>query len=187
VTNNPELYDRLKQLRSHGITKDAHQLISTAPGSWYYEQQALGFNYRMTDLQAALGMSQMSRLDSFVQQRRALADRYREVLQSLPVQLPNDSSYAQSSFHLYVIRLKIELVKRSKSEIFEALRDRGIGVQIHYIPVHTQPYYQELGFGWGDFPIAEHYYQEAISLPLYPDLSFSEQDFVIASLGEVLQ
>jgi dTDP-4-amino-4,6-dideoxygalactose transaminase len=141
----------------------------------------------MTDLQAALGMSQMNRLDSFVQQRRALADRYREVLQSLPVQLPNDSSYTQSSFHLYVIRLKLELLKRSKSEIFEALRDRGIGVQIHYIPVHTQPYYQKLGFAWGDFPIAEHYYQEAISLPLYPDLSLSEQDFVIESLGEVLQ
>jgi UDP-4-amino-4,6-dideoxy-N-acetyl-beta-L-altrosamine transaminase len=187
VTNRSDLYDRLKQLRSHGITKDAHQLISKAPGSWYYEQQALGFNYRMTDLQAALGTSQMNRLDSFVQQRRALADRYREVLQSLPVQLPNDSSYTQSSFHLYVIRLKIERLKRSKSEIFEALRDRGIGVQIHYIPVHTQPYYQELGFAWGDFPIAEHYYQEAISLPLYPDLSFSEQDFVLESLGEVLQ
>lgn len=187
VTNNPNLYERLKQLRSHGITKDADQLLKTSPGSWYYEQQRLGFNYRMTDLQAALGISQLHRLESFVQQRRALADRYRESLQSLPVMLPNDSAYIQSSFHLYVIRLKLELFNRSKPEIFEALRDRGIGVQIHYIPVHTQPYYQQLGFSWGDFPIAEQYYQEAISLPLYPDLTLSEQDVVIQALEEVLQ
>ncbi len=187
VTNNPDLYERLKQLRSHGITKEPHQLQQPAPGTWYYEQQALGFNYRMTDLQAALGLSQITRLDRFVQQRQFLANRYREALQTLPVMLPNDDAYTQSSFHLYVIRLKLELLKRSKSEIFEALRDRNIGVQIHYIPVHTQPYYQQLGFSWGDFPIAEQYYQEAVSLPLYPDLTVSEQDVVIRCLEEVLQ
>ncbi len=187
VTNRSDLYERLKQLRSHGIVREPDQFTQTSPGPWYYEQQELGFNYRMTDLQAALGLSQLQRLNLFVDRRQALAHRYREALRMLPVKLPNDSAYTQSSFHLYVIRLKLELLKRSKSEIFEALRDRGIGVQIHYIPVHTQPYYQQLGFDWGDFPIAEQYYQEVISLPLYPDLMLAEQDVVIQSLEEVLQ
>jgi dTDP-4-amino-4,6-dideoxygalactose transaminase len=187
VTNRSDLYDRLKQLRSHGITKDADQLLATSPGSWYYEQQLLGFNYRMTDLQAALGISQMNRLERFVQQRQFFADRYKQKINHLPIILPNELAYEQSSFHLYVIRLKLDQLKRSKSEVFEALRDRGIGVQIHYIPVHTQPYYQQLGFNWGDFPIAEQYYQEVLSLPLYPTLTETEQDQVIRSLTEVLQ
>jgi UDP-4-amino-4,6-dideoxy-N-acetyl-beta-L-altrosamine transaminase len=187
LTNRLDLSERLKQLRSHGITREAKQFTNPAPGAWYYEQQALGFNYRMTELQAALGLSQLQRLDTFVQRRQYLANRYREHLNHLPVTLPNPSAYTTSSFHLYVIRLKLELLNRSQSEIFEALRDRGIGVQIHYIPVHTQPYYQKLGFQWGDFPIAEQYYREALSLPLYPALTEAEQDWVIRSLTEVLE
>ncbi len=187
VTNRLDLYQRLKQLRSHGIIREPDQLTQTSPGPWYYEQQELGFNYRMTDFQAALGLSQIQRLNSFVERRQALAHRYREAFQALPVKLPNDFAYTQSSFHLYVIQLKLEMLKRSKSEICEILRNQGIGIQIHYIPVHTHPYYQKLGFHWGDFPIAEQYYQESLSLPLYPTLTETEQDQVIRSLMEVLQ
>jgi UDP-4-amino-4,6-dideoxy-N-acetyl-beta-L-altrosamine transaminase len=187
VTNNSDLYERLKQLRSHGIVREPDQLTQPSPGPWHYEQQVLGFNYRMTDIQAALGLSQIQRLDAFVDRRLSLARRYGEALQSLPVKIPNDSADTQSSLHLYVIRLKLEMITRSKLEICEALRNQGIGVQVHYIPVHTQPYYQQLGFDWGDFPIAEQYYHEALSLPLYPTLTDAEQDRVVQSLMEVLQ
>ncbi len=186
VTNNPDLYERLKQLRSHGIVREPDHLTQPSSGPWYYEQQALGFNYRMTDIQAALGVSQIQRLDTFVHRRQSLARRYREALQTLPVKLPHDSVDTESCLHLYVIRLKLEQLTRSKLELCEALRNQGIGVQVHYIPVHTHPYYQTLGFQWGDFPIAEQYYHEALSLPFYPTLTDVDQDHVIRSLTEVL-
>ena len=187
VTNSPELYHKLKQLRAHGITQDPNQITQESPGSWYYEQQELGFNYRLTDIQAALGLSQLKRLDQFVARRQALADRYHEKLQALPLETPIVLSCNQSSHHLYVIRLKLDQLERSKSEIFSELGSKGIGVQIHYIPVHTQPYYQKFGFHWGQFPIVESYYHEALSLPIHYDLSDEEQDKIVQVLKEVLQ
>jgi UDP-4-amino-4,6-dideoxy-N-acetyl-beta-L-altrosamine transaminase len=184
VTNRSDLYDRLKQLRSHGITQDPAAMIEASPGAWYYEQQSLGFNYRLTDIQAALGLSQLQRLDQFVARRQEIFDRYQENLKDLPLQCP--IAQTQSSHHLYVVRLKLEKISRSKSEIFSSLREQGIGTQVHYIPVHTQPYYRQLGFNWGDFPISESYYQEAISLPIHYDLTDEEQDRIIQVLREVI-
>ena len=159
-------------------------LIKENLDPWYYEQQVLGFNYRLTDIQAALGLSQLQRLDQFVTRRQELFDRYQDKLQDLPIQKP--IALSQSSHHLYVIRLKLEKIGRSKREVFSLLREQGIGVQIHYIPVHTQPYYRDLGFDWGDFLEAESYYQEAISLPIHYDLSNEEQDYIIQTLKEVM-
>ena len=186
VTDRLDLYQKLKQLRSHGIVQDSSLMLKEHPNSWDYEQQVLGFNYRLTDIQAALGLSQLQRLDHFVTRRQALFKRYQDKLQDLPIQQPIALSHTQSSHHLCVIRLKLEKIGRSKREIFSVLRERGIGVQIHYIPVHTQPYYRELGFDWGDFPEAESYYQEAISLPIHYDLSDEEQDYIIQTLKEVM-
>ena len=151
---------------------------------WNYQQINLGFNYRMTELQAALGLSQMSRIDTFVAQRHALVKRYDKHLATLALATPWQHPDTYSSFHLYVVRL-VQASRRR--HIFEALRSRGIGVNVHYIPVHTHPYYQALGFTKGDFPQAERYYAEAISLPLYPGLSEVEQDHVISSMYEVMQ
>jgi UDP-4-amino-4,6-dideoxy-N-acetyl-beta-L-altrosamine transaminase len=187
VTNSLELYEKLEQLRSHGITKSPHFFTQESAGDWYYEQQTLGFNYRLTDIQAALGVSQIQRLNQFVTRRQELADRYHENLQGLPLEIPIVRPENQSSYHLYSIRLKLDKLRRSKSEIFQALQARGIGVQVHYIPVHTQPYYQSLGFKWGDYPIAEAYYAETLSLPIHYDLTDSEQDSIIQALKEVLR
>lgn len=187
VTNSPELYQKLKQLRSHGIIQDPNLMTQESPGAWYYEQQDLGFNYRLTDIQAALGISQLMRLDDFVKRRQEIADRYHEKLQGLPIEIPIVLPSNQSSYHLYVIRLKLNKLTRSKSQIFSELRQKGIGVQIHYIPVHTQPYYQKLGFKLGQFPKAESYYQEALSLPIHYDLNNEEQDYIVQALKEVLQ
>lgn len=186
LTNQPELYERLMRLRTHGITREPQLMTSTAPGSWYYQQLELGFNYRITDIQAALGASQLEQLDEFVQRRRHWVDRYHHLLQDLPVQLPWQHPDAQSSWHLYVIRLNTDAIDSSHQQVFEFLRSCGIGVNLHYIPVHTQPYYQQLGFAWGDFPEAEAYYQQAISLPLYPGLTVADQDFVIQKLRQIL-
>lgn len=186
VTDRLDLYQKLKQLRSHGIVQDPSLMAKKNPNPWDYEQQTLGFNYRLTDIQAALGLSQLQRLDQFVTRRQALSNRYQDKLQDLPIQQPIALSSTQSSHHLYVIRLKLDKIDRSKQEIFTMLRERGIGVQIHYIPVHTQPYYRELGFDWGDFPEAESYYQEAISLPIHYDLSDEEQSYIIQTLKEVI-
>ena len=138
---------------------------------WYYQQLELGFNYRMTDLHAALGLSQMARLDAFVARRRQLAARYETLLAGIAVTLPAVQSGAESAWHLYVVRLQLERIKLSQTQVFEALRAAGLGVNLHYIPVHLQPYYREQGFKDGDFPQAERYFSEAISLPLYPDLT----------------
>ncbi|MDR7920718.1 UDP-4-amino-4,6-dideoxy-N-acetyl-beta-L-altrosamine transaminase [Thermosynechococcus sp. GLH187] len=186
LTNDPDLYQRLIRLRSHGITRDPQHMVSDSHGPWYYQQLELGFNYRMSDLQAALGLQQLQRLDQFVERRRFLAQRYHQSLADLPLTLPFQHPDTRSSWHLYIIRLKRDQIQASHREVFEALRSLGIGVNLHYIPVHTQPYYQQLGFQWGDFPNAEAYYQEAISLPLYYGLTLAQQDQVIQALKQVL-
>lgn len=156
-------------------------------GPWYYQQIDLGYNYRMTDIQAALGLSQMDRLDQYVARRTELADRYDRALSTLPVATPFQHPDSYSARHLYVIRIKDVASDKSHREIFEYLRSRGVGVNLHYIPVHTHPYYEKLGFKAGQFPNAEQYYREAISLPLFPSMSLGQQDEVVACLTEVLQ
>lgn len=187
LTNRKDLYEKLQLLRSHGMTRDPHLMDCEPDGPWYYQQVALGFNYRMTDIQAALGVSQLTRLDEFVARRRHLADRYDALLSELPLKLPWRHPDSYSAFHLYVIRLYVDESHRSHRQVFEALRERGIGVNLHYIPVHTQPYYRRFGFKAGDFPEAEQYYREAISLPLFYGLTEAMQDQVIAAMREVLQ
>ncbi|AHZ72213.1 MULTISPECIES: UDP-4-amino-4,6-dideoxy-N-acetyl-beta-L-altrosamine transaminase [Pseudomonas] len=186
LTNRPEFADRLRRLRSHGITGDPAQMSVPDTGLWYYQQLELGFNYRMTDLHAALGLSQMARLDAFVARRRQLAARYETLLAGIAVTLPAVQSGAESAWHLYVVRLQLEQIKLSQTQVFEALRAAGLGVNLHYIPVHLQPYYREQGFKDGDFPEAERYFSEAISLPLYPDLTDEEQDEVVGHLRRIL-
>lgn len=186
LTNDPELAARMALLRSHGTTREPGQMTHDADGPWYYQQIDLGYNYRMTDLQAALGTSQMARLDGFVARRRALAARYDAMLAGLPLATPWQHADGRSAFHLYPVRLKLDEIGRSRREIFEALRAAGIGVNVHYIPVHTQPFYRKLGFRAGDFPEAERHYAEAISLPLYAALADAQQDEVIAALKKVL-
>lgn len=187
LTNRQDLYEKLIRLRSHGITRDPAHMQGDSHGPWYYQQLELGFNYRMTDLQAALGLSQMQRLPAFVERRRSLADRYAQLLSDLPISLPVQHPDTASSWHLYVIRLKLDQISYSHRQVFEALREKGIGVNLHYIPVHTQPYYQGLGFGWGDFPVAEQYYREAISLPLHYGLTLDEQDYIADCLRGCLR
>ncbi|WFF42656.1 UDP-4-amino-4,6-dideoxy-N-acetyl-beta-L-altrosamine transaminase [Salinicola endophyticus] len=186
LTNDDTLAEKMALLRSHGITRDPASMTHAADGPWYYQQIALGFNYRMTELQAALGVSQVERLDHYVAERHRLAARYDAALAELPVVTPWQHPDSYSGRHLYVIRLELERISASHRDVFEALRSRGIGVNLHYIPVHTQPYYRALGFSDGDFPQAERYYAEAISLPLFPNLSESQQDEVIRVLSEVL-
>lgn len=187
LTNDAELAERMALLRSHGITRDPSQMTHAPDGPWYYQQIDLGFNYRMTELQAALGVSQMQRLDDYVSRRHALARRYDEQLADLPVTLPWQHPDSYSGLHLYVIRLKLDQIDRTHREVFEALREQGIGVNLHYIPVHTQPYYQRMGFKAGDFPEAERYYAEAISLPMYPTMTTAQQDQVITALSKALR
>lgn len=187
VTNDDKLAEKMALLRSHGITRTPSLMTKPMEGSWYYQQVDLGFNYRMTDLQGALGASQMSRLFHYVARRHELAKRYEKLLADLPVVTPCQHKDGYSAFHLYVIRLKLNEIQPSHLEVFEALRAKEIVVNVHYIPVHTQPYYQEMGFRPGDYPEAEKYYSEAISIPLYPALKESEQDYVVESLREALQ
>ena len=186
LTNDAELAERMALLRSHGITRDPAQMTHAADGPWYYQQIELGFNYRMTELQASLGISQMQRLDQYVQRRHELAKRYDELLAELPVRCPWQHPDSYSGLHLYVIRLQLDRITSSHLQVFQALREQGVGVNLHYIPVHTQPYYQRLGFSQGDFPESEHYYSEAISLPVYATMTDAQQDAVVAVLKRVL-
>jgi dTDP-4-amino-4,6-dideoxygalactose transaminase len=156
-------------------------------GPWYYEQIELGFNYRMTDIQAALGASQMKMLDEFVARRHYLAKRYDQALADLPVTLPWQHPDTFSAFHLYVIRLQAEVIGKSRRAILEEMRAKGITAHVHYIPVHTQPYYRALGFRQGDFPEAEVYYQQALTIPLFPAMSDREQDQVVETLKEAVE
>jgi dTDP-4-amino-4,6-dideoxygalactose transaminase len=186
LTNSDYLAEKMQLLRSHGITRDSNKMTHAADGPWYYQQVELGYNYRMTDIQAALGASQMTRLDQYVSVRHSLVDQYNVKLESLPITKPWQHPDSYSAFHLYVIRLNKENTKKSHLEVFNHLRKSDIGVNLHYIPVHTQPYYQKLGFKQGDFPEAEKYYSEAISLPLYATLSTEDQDIVAHSLQSAL-
>lgn len=186
LTNNPVLAEKMALLRSHGITRNTAQMMAPSHGDWYYEQQGLGFNYRMTELQAALGVSQMHRLSDFINARHRLAARYDKLLAPLPVQLPWQLPGTYSGLHLYVIRLELDKISLSHKAVFDALRAQGIGVNVHYIPVHTQPYYQRLGFKLGDFPEAEQYYQQAISLPMFHGMTDAQQDKVVAVLTKLL-
>lgn len=187
LTNRKDLYEKLILLRSHSITRDVNLMQGETHGPWYYQQIGLGFNYRMTDIQAALGISQLERINQFVDRRHYLANRYNRLLKDLPVKLPKQNPDTYSSFHLYVIRLKLEEISKSRRQIFEELRNHNIGVNVHYIPVHTQPFYRQFGFKWGDFPESEKYYKEAISLPIYYGLTDHDQDRVIEVLKEVLK
>lgn len=182
VTNRTDLYERLLLFRSHGITRDPKLMEGESHGPWYYQQTELGWNYRLTDLQAALGESQMNKLDAFVARRRAIARRYGELLRDLPLVTPWQHPDSANAWHLYVIRLRLDRLRKTRRQIVEELRAAGIGVQIHYIPVHTQPYYRRLGFKDGDFPEAEKYYAETISLPMFAGLTDAEQERVVETL-----
>ena len=184
MTNDKKLAEKLNLARSHGITRDESLMTEASHGPWYYQQIDLGFNYRLTDIQAALGINQMKRIDEFVKIRNSLANRYDDLLTDLPVRLPIQPSYCYSARHLYVIRLKDQ---NSHKAVFEKMRDMGIGVNLHYIPVHLQPYYKNLGHKMGDYPVAEEYYASAISLPLYTQLTHIQQDEVVAALKAAVE
>jgi len=186
LTNDAVLAERMARLRSHGITRDPAQMDREPDGPWYYQQIELGFNYRMTDLQAALGISQMSRLDGYVARRNALAERYDRLLAALPIKTPRHLPGTYSSHHLYVVRLHLDAVPKGHRETVEAMVAAGIGVNVHYIPLHTQPYYQHRGFAVDAFPEAIRYYSEALTLPIYPTMSGEQQDTVISTLTKVL-
>lgn len=187
LTNQKALADKMALLRSHGVTRDPELMRGESHGGWYYQQVDLGFNYRMTELQAALGVSQMKRLENFVAARHKLADGYNEKLADLPLVLPYQLPNTYSGLHLFVIRLRLDEIDLTHSQVFDALRERGIGVNLHYIPVHTQPYYQDMGFVEGDFPESEHYYREAISLPMFHGMSEEQQDKVVQTLTDILR
>lgn len=182
MTNDDRLAKRMQLLRTHGITRDAAEMTHAPDGAWYYQQLDLGFNYRMTDVQAALGLSQMSRLAEFHARRHAIARRYDSILNDLPLTTPWQHPDTVSGLHLYVIRLKLAGMRRTHRQVFDALRAAGIGVNLHYIPVYRQPYYERMGFKPADFPEAERYYAEAISLPMYPALTEAQQDRVVDAL-----
>lgn len=184
LTNNPALATKLELLRSHGITRDPALMTQDMDGPWYYQQVALGYNYRMTDLQAALGTSQMQRLQPYVEKRHAIAKRYNALLADLPITLPWQHPDSYSAYHLYVIRLQLDKIKASHLQVFEALRAKDIMVNLHYIPVHTQPFYQAMGFQQGDFPEAERYYREAISIPMHPALTEEQLSYIYSSINE---
>jgi dTDP-4-amino-4,6-dideoxygalactose transaminase len=187
LTKDAQLAHRMQRLRSHGITRDPALMTHAPDGPWYYQQIELGFNYRMTELQAALGLSQLSRLTEFVHRRRELAHRYDTLLSDLLLTLPGRIDNVDSAWHLYVIRLDPTICRAVHKQVFARLLDARVGVNLHYIPVHLQPYYQQLGFKVGDFPEAETYYAQAISLPLCPDLSDAQQDYIARCVAEAVQ
>lgn len=182
LTNDHDLLVKMARLRSHGITREVDEMTVEPDGPWYYQQLELGYNYRMTDIQAALGISQMQRLDQFVVARHKIAKVYEELMASLPVTIPFQFDDSYSAFHLYVVRLQLNAINSSHKQVFERMRSAGIGVNLHYIPIYRQPYYSKQGYNPGDFPEAELYYKEAISLPIYPGLTEDQQKEVINSL-----
>jgi UDP-4-amino-4,6-dideoxy-N-acetyl-beta-L-altrosamine transaminase len=186
LTKCSELATRLGLLRSHGITRDSTLMTQPMDGPWYYQQVALGYNYRMTDIQAALGVSQITRLTQYVNRRHEIAERYNELLSDMPVTLPWQHPDSYSAYHLYVICLQLDKISSTHLQVFKALQAKEIMVNLHYIPVHTQPYYQNLGFRLGDFPESERYYRGAISIPMHPTLTEDEQDFVVNTLREAM-
>ncbi|EPJ44440.1 MAG: flmB [Osedax symbiont Rs1] len=186
LTNSALLAEKMSLFRSHGITRDPLLMTEKSHGGWYYQQIDLGFNYRLTELQAALGVSQMQRVDEFVRARHKLSTRYNSLLKLLPITLPFQLEDTYSGLHLYVIRLRLDEIEKSHRQVFDELREGGIGVNLHYIPVHLQPYYQKMGFCSGDYPTSEQYYQEAISLPLFHIMSEQQQDDVIDTLTRII-
>jgi UDP-4-amino-4,6-dideoxy-N-acetyl-beta-L-altrosamine transaminase len=184
LTNDAELARRMRLARSHGMEREAVRLVDPPEGEWAYEMQSLGFNYRLTDLHAALGLSQLRRLDSFIVRREALAARYDERLARLPLIRPAPLRGLRSAWHLYVV--EVDTPRVTRADLFARLRAADVGVAVHYIPVHLQPYYRALGFKAGDYPSAERYYARSLTLPLFPDLSEAQQDRVVHLLEEAL-
>lgn len=180
LTNHSGLAEKMSLLRSHGITRDPALMTGEGHGPWQYEQITLGFNYRMTDIQAALGLNQMMRLNSFVKRRHDLADRYNYLLRDLPLILPWMHPDSHSSLHLYVIRLDSDKIDKTRIEVYKSLQEHGVGVNLHYIPVYRQPHYRRMGFNEENFPMAEKYYESAITLPMFPKLTDSQQNEVVS-------
>jgi UDP-4-amino-4,6-dideoxy-N-acetyl-beta-L-altrosamine transaminase len=186
LSNDGELAERMSMLRSHGITRTASRLHRQDSPPWYYEQQMLGFNYRLTEIHAALGLSQLRRLDEYVARRNALAGRYNIALQGLPLQRPTVRVENRSAFHLYVVCLQPDAQAKTQRQVMTELRDSGVGVNLHYLAVHLQPYYRDLGFAAGQYPNSEAYANNAFSLPLYPELTTAMQDHVVDALRKTL-
>lgn len=186
ATQDADLANRLRLLRSHGMTRNPDEMTRESEGPWYYEQILLGYNYRMTDVQGALGLSQLARLYDLQHRRNEYADRYDRILVDMPLLLPARVMDRTSAWHLYAIEIDETRTSRTRGEVFQQLRDAEIGVNVHYIPIHTQPYYAGLGFKRGDFPAAERYYARAISIPLFPGMTEAQQDRVADILGQTL-
>lgn len=185
--NDSQYAEKLRQLRSHGVSRSDQDFCQPSDGPWYYEQQDLGFNCRMTDIQAAIGLIQLTRLPVFIERRQQLVDRYNHLLAGLPLTLPRALIGVKPAWHLYVVELcGVDSNTFDRRVIYDAMVAKGIAVNVHYIPVHLQPYYQQLGFCRGDFPVAEAYYAQALTLPLYPDLTEQQQDYVVNALKELL-
>jgi dTDP-4-amino-4,6-dideoxygalactose transaminase len=187
LSRDPALGQAARLLRSHGITRDAALMDQEPDGAWYYQQVELGYNYRLTDMQAALGLSQLARIDAFVARRRAIVRRYDEAFASSPLGLPGINPDAASAWHLYVIQVDAERCGKTRKSVYDALRSAGIQVNVHYIPVHLQPYYRRLGFSSGQFPLAERYYERAISIPVHAGLSDAQQERVIDEVRDALR
>ena len=187
TTNDEKLLERMKLFRSHGITRDPKLMTKLTEGKWYYQQVDLGFNYRMTELQAALGVSQMKRLNELVNKRHILQERYDSLLSLLPIIRPYQDKDSYSALHLYPIQVDLASVEKSRQQIFDELRENSIGVNLHYIPIHTQPYFQKLKFKEGDFPNSEAYYNKAISIPLFSAMTLKQQDKVVDALKRIFQ
>ncbi len=187
TTNDKELLTRMQLFRTHGITRDSQLMTKESEGGWYYQQVDLGFNYRMNELQAALGVSQMERLEKFVSMRHQCQQRYDELLRNFPLIIPHQSPHSYSALHLYPILIDLNKVSKTREQIFNELREEGIGVNVHYIPIHTQPHFQKLGFKEGDFPNSEAYYKRVITLPLYSSMKLEQQDKVNNALRKVFQ
>jgi len=187
LTNNQEYYERLQTFRTHGITKNEKKLQKNE-GAWYYEMQDLGYNYRLTDFQCGLGISQYKKLDQFIHRRREIAHQYNDAFKELPeIVTPYEKKDVRSAYHIYVIQLQLEKLRADRKTIFDALRAENIGVQVHYIPVHYHPYYQQnVGYKKGDFPNAERYYERAITLPLFPKMTNQDIEDVIQAVNKII-
>ena len=188
TTNDDKLYQKLCMLRSHGTTKD-EKLLTKNPGPWYYEMQSLGFNYRMTDMQAALGCSQLAKLEFFKKRRREVVSAYNTAFAGMKyLKIPKEPKEVSSCFHLYAVQIDFESLGKSRTQVIQELRNKGIGTQVHYIPVPTQPFYKETyGYKDGDYPVAEKYYEQELSLPLYPGLTEADVNCVIKAVVEVVR
>ncbi len=188
LTNDPELASRMQRYRSHGITSTPDEMVARPDNEiWNYQQITLGYNYRMTDIHAALGISQMQRIDEFVSKRHAIAERYNELLAGLPLTTPWQHPYGYSGWHLYVIRLKLDEIRKTHKDVYESLRKQGIGVNLHYIPVYRQPFYEKMGFKVGYCAEAEQYFQEVVSIPVYPGLTIELQGQVVEAIRKALE